>query len=149
MFSIRIPLLAAVLALGLTACNESESPAQTQADMAKAERDNAGKVDAAKENAAEVRAKAERDLAEAAEKAQKELAAEQAKAMENVSDAEYKVMLANGKRDYEVQVQACDAAPQYERDSCREMAEANYDLVKAEVQMGRDHIRTEADRLKD
>lgn len=150
MASPRTPLFAAALfALALGACTERESPAETRADIAEAERENAGKVDDAKENAAEVRAQAERDLAEAAEKAQKELAEEQAKAMESVTDAEYKVMLANGKRDFDVQMQACDAAPQYERDSCREMAEANYDLVKAEVQMGRDRLHAEADRLKD
>jgi hypothetical protein len=150
MTPIRNPLFAAAcLALALTACTERESSAETQADMAAADRKNADKVDAAKQEAAEARAKAERDLAEAAEQAQKDMAAEQAKAMESVTDAEYKVMLANGKREFDVQVEACDAAPQFERDSCKELAEETYDLVKAEVQMGQARVRTEADRLKD
>jgi hypothetical protein len=150
MTSIRTTVFtAAFLALALAACTDKETPAQTQADMADAARENAGKVDEAREDAAAARAKAEQGLAEAAEKAQEELNREQAKAMETVSDADYKVMLASGKRDYEVQMQACDASPPNERASCQEMAEANYDLVKAEVQMGREKIHTEADRLKD
>jgi hypothetical protein len=123
-----VPLALATLALA--ACRD-RAPASATPPAAQA----AATTQATPEQQVEARVEADRKMREDVARADREMDAERAKALSTVTPEEYRTMLATGQAQYDQQVKACDAGPEFERASCREQAEAEFDLVKAEVRI--------------
>ena len=111
---------ACALAIGVAGCNRHETPAETQADVQKAESEGMKDV-------AEARADTNNDRIDAQKKvndATTELGHENAK-------ADKAVTIAEANAAYKVNIEKCEAMTGDERDACKKQASAELESAKA------------------
>ena len=114
--------LAAIAMLGLSGCNNAESPAKVQQDVAKAT-----------DSAAEKDAQAADRLAKADAAANKDVANAEAKADEKTTDAAGDAVIAQAEGDHKVAVAQCEALSGQAQKDCKKQADDQLDAVKVKV----------------
>lgn len=111
-----IPLLAAVLALSLTACQET--PQETARDVAEARQEGAEQVREAER---------ERDHAASGRRADGRLTSDHA-------DAEYELAETRAKAALDVEQERCEGLQSDIRSACKDTAKAKYDQAIADAE---------------
>lgn len=126
-------LLALNFALGIAACDQQKSPADTQRDVEKAEQKEADKVAEARSDAASSISSASQEVAEARQDAHSDVS-------EAMSDANKDIAKARGKADkvaaeqaYKVAVEQCKGLPSDQVGPCKDRAKSDRDATEAQI----------------
>lgn len=131
--------IAALAGLALAGCNQSESPADTRADVASAQADAQRDVADAQADAQEQMADAQRDAADATTDNDADAAADAAQeASETGAEGEYKVAVAQAEASHKIAVEKCDALTGNAQDDCKERADADLENAKQQAERRRD-----------
>lgn len=142
--TIRYRILLSMTVLAFAACGpHGNTPAQVQADAAKAQADGQKKVDDA--NAELARVQQENSTAPANPAAPNTMTEPTAPAdrAKKIADAEYDVAKAKAQQTYDVAVARCGNRTGDDLKACKELAKSNFDRSMAEAKSRND----EAHRL--
>jgi hypothetical protein len=121
----------AAAALALTACSKSETPAEVQRDVAKAQAEGERDIADARADAKEASADADKQVADAIADHDDDKVADAAHDANEAADkGKAKIMLARAEADHKVAVAKCDALSGAPQKECRDDADKTLDQAK-------------------
>lgn len=112
--TLSVTLFSIAVLIAAAGCNRTETPAQTQADVAKAERKGA-------ENVADERREANKEMAHADNSKE---------ASHEAAEGKREVAMAEAKAAHKVAIEKCEAMTGDARANCKKQADADYDSAK-------------------
>ena len=121
------------LALGVVACNQQKSPADTNRDVANAEQNEANKVAEARSDAASSISSAHQDIADAQRDARSDVNDAVADANKDITDARAKADKVAADQAYKVAVEKCKGLTPDQVSPCEDRAKADRDATKAQI----------------
>ena len=125
-------------AFALTACNKSETPAQVQHDVAKAEADGQRDVADARADAKEAQADADKNVAEAVADDDADDVADRAHdANETADKGKSRIMIAQAEATHKVTVEKCDALKGAAQEECKDDADKTLEQAKEAAKANR------------
>lgn len=120
-FKWMVPVLSvSAIGIGMTGCNRSESPAETQADVSRAKADGIEDVAKEQQDAAETTMEAQRDVNKAAIELEHESV-----------EGRRAVALAEAEAAHKVSIEKCEAMTGGARSDCKKQADADLAAAKA------------------
>ena len=129
-------LVAAVFAL--SACNKSETPADVQRDVAKAQAEGQREVADARADAAEANADADKNVADAIADHDADDVTEQARdANETADKGKSRIMIAQAEAAHKVAVEKCDALTGAPQKECKDDADKTLEQAKEAAEANR------------
>jgi hypothetical protein len=121
----------AAAAFALSACNKSETSAEVQRDVAKAEAEGKRDVADASADVKEAQADADREVANAITDHDADQVAKEAHdANETADKGKAKIMIAQAEADHKVAVEKCDALEGAPQKQCKDRADETLEQVK-------------------
>jgi hypothetical protein len=124
----------ATAVLALSACNKSETPAQVQHDVAKAQAEGERDVADARSDAKEASADADKKVADAIADHDDDAVARKAQdANETADEGKSKIMLAQAEAAHKVAVAKCDALTGSPQKECRDDADKTLEQAKEDA----------------
>jgi hypothetical protein len=128
----------AVVAITLTACNKSETPAEVQHDVAKAQAEAQRDVADARSDAKEANADADKNVADAIADHDTDAVAKQAHdANETADKGKSKIMIAQAEADHKVAVEKCEALTGASQKECKDDADKTLEQAKEAAKASR------------
>jgi hypothetical protein len=125
-------------AFALSACNKSETPAEVQQDVAKAEAEGQRDVADASADAKEANAAADKNVADAIADHDAEDVAEQAHdANETADEGKAKIRIAQAEAAHKVAVEKCDALTGAQQKECKDDADETLDQAREAAKANR------------
>ena len=116
----------------LAACGvQGNSPAQVQADIAKAQADGQKKIADAEAKLAEIRQEASNAPTDATAGTVREATSPAASRAVRIADAEYDLAKAKAQQIYDVALARCEDRSGYMYSACKNQAKSGYDLAMA------------------
>ncbi len=170
-----VSTLAAVL--GLSACNQQDSPAEAQRKVDQASQQAAEDLSKAQQDASQASAEAQQKLDAAREAARADVAHADAKANEKINaatdqamdaaseaqgnvaevradtintqaKADYDVAIAQADADLKVSLEKCNAMPSGQAGACKDQANATHEIAKANAKRALDDAQAVAKDTK-
>jgi hypothetical protein len=128
----------AAVAIALTACNKSETPAEVQHDVAKAQAEAQRDVADARSDAKEANADADKNVADAIADHDTDAVAKQAhNANETADKGKSKIMIAQAEADHRVAVEKCEALTGASQKECKDDADKTLEQAKEAAKASR------------
>jgi hypothetical protein len=128
----------AAAAFALSACNKSETSAEVQQDVAKAQAEGQRDVADARADAKEASADADKDVADAiADHDADDVAKEAHDANETADKGKSKIMIAQAEADHKVAVEKCDALTGAPQKECKDDADKTLEQAKEAAKVNR------------
>ena len=125
-------------AFALTACNKSETPAEVQHDVAKAQAEGQRDVADARADAKEANADADKDVADAVADHDADSVAEQAHdANETADKGQSRIVIAQAEAAHKVAVEKCDALTGASQKECKDDADKTLEQAKEAAETNR------------
>lgn len=126
-------LLTLGIAIGVGACDQHKSPAETERDVQKAEQKEAEKVSEARSDAASSISSASQDVADAKRDARADVNDAVADANKDVAKARGKADKVAAEQAYKVEVERCKGLPSDQIGPCKDKAKADRDATEAQI----------------
>lgn len=136
----QLKVLCALIAaaLAMSACNKSETSAEVQRDVAKAQAEGQRDVADARADAKEATADADRNVAEAIADHEEDKVAEAAHdANETADKGKSKIMIAQAEAAHKVAVEKCEALSGAPQKECKDDADKTLEQEKEAAQANR------------
>jgi predicted lipid-binding transport protein (Tim44 family) len=128
----------AAAAFALSACNKSETSAEVQQDVAKAQAEGQRDVADARADAKEASADADKNVADAiADHDADDVAKEAHDANETADKGKSKIMIAQAEADHKVAVEKCDALTGAPQKECKDDADKTLEQAKEAAKVNR------------
>jgi hypothetical protein len=128
----------AAAAIALSACNKSETSAEVQQDVAKAQAEGQRDVADARADAKEASADADKNVADAiADHDADDVAKEAHDANETADKGKSKIMIAQAEADHKVAVEKCDALTGAPQKECKDDADKTLEQAKEAAKVNR------------
>jgi hypothetical protein len=125
-------------AFAMTACNKSETPAEVQHDVAKAQAEGERDVADARADAKEAQADADKNVADAvADHDDDDVAAQAHDANETADEGKSRIMIAKAEAAHKVAVEKCDALTGAPQKECKDDADKTLDQAKEAAEANR------------
>jgi hypothetical protein len=136
----RLKALCALFAaaFALTACNKSETTAEVQRDVAKAEAQGERDVADARADAREAQADADKNVADAiADRDADGVAGQAQDANETADESQSRIRIAQAEAAHRVAVEKCDALTGAAQEECKDDADETLDQAKEAAKANR------------
>lgn len=128
---LKVVCALAAAALALTACTKSETSAEVQHDVTKAQAEGQREVADARADAKEANADADKNVADAIADHDADDVAKQAHdANETADKGKSKIMIAQAEADHKVAVEKCEALKGAPQKECKDDADKTLDQAK-------------------
>jgi hypothetical protein len=128
----------AAAAFALSACNKSETSAEVQRDVAKAEAEGQREVADARADVKEANADADKNVANAiADHDADDVAKEAHDANETYDKGKAKIMIAQAEAEHKVAVEKCDALAGAQQKECKDDADKTLEQAKETAKVNR------------
>lgn len=128
----------AAAAFALTACNKSETPADVQQDVAKAEAEGQRDVADARSDAKEATADADKNVADAvADQDADDVAGQAHDANQTAERGNSRILVAQAEATHKVAVEKCEALTDAARTECKDDADETLDQAKEAAKTNR------------
>jgi hypothetical protein len=125
-------------AFALTACNKSETPAEVQHDVARAQAEGQRDVADARADAKEANADADKNVADAiGDHDADDVAAQAHDANETADKGNARIMIAQAEAAHKVAVEKCDALTGASQKECKDDADKTLDQAKQATKTNR------------